>query len=110
MTAMRSAVHHLHSIVSVAHNDISPNNIMVDNGLPLLIDFGSCRPLGDAMSISRGTPGWNLDSLLPSRDGVFDPRRDNFSESACFPLPSLPIFPKYDTLSDIRSGRRSSCP
>jgi len=82
MAAMRSAVRHLHSVIGVAHNDINPNNIMVVDELPVLVDFGSCRPLGDVMGGSRGTPGWDLHSLL--NGGVFDPMADQFSESTCF--------------------------
>jgi serine/threonine protein kinase len=80
LAAMRSAVHHLHSVVGVAHNDINPSNIMVVDGLPVLIDFGSCRPLGWKMGTSRGTPGWEPNS--PLRDSSND-----CSESMSFIIP-----------------------
>jgi hypothetical protein len=32
---------------------------MVDaRGIPVLIDFGSCREMGEKLSPSRGTAGW----------------------------------------------------
>lgn len=59
MTSLRSAITHLHSVVGVAHNDLNPSNIMVGkDGMPVLIDFGSTRPLGRKMGMSHGTPGW----------------------------------------------------
>ncbi|KAK1764626.1 kinase-like domain-containing protein [Phialemonium atrogriseum] len=58
MAALESAVHHLHSL-GMAHNDINPANIMVgEGGVPVLVDFGSCREVGHKMTTSRGTPGW----------------------------------------------------
>lgn len=58
MTALESAVRHLHSI-GLAHNDINPANILVNShGLPVLVDFGSCREIGQKLTTSRGTPGW----------------------------------------------------
>lgn len=58
MAALESAVKHLHSL-GLAHNDIDPRNIMVDaTGMPILIDFGSCREVGRKLGVSRGTTGW----------------------------------------------------
>lgn len=59
MAALRSAIVYLHSVVGVAHNDLNPSNIMVGKDrMPVLIDFGSARPLGCKMGFSVGTPGW----------------------------------------------------
>lgn len=44
---LESAVSHLHSL-GMAHNDINPRNIMIKDGDPILIDFGSCQPYGKA--------------------------------------------------------------
>lgn len=58
MDALQAAIHHLHDI-GFAHNDINPRNIMVgEGGIPVLIDFGSCRRVGEKLGRSRGTPGW----------------------------------------------------
>ncbi|KAI1132463.1 kinase-like domain-containing protein [Nemania abortiva] len=54
--AVESAVHHIHSL-GLAHNDINPDNIMIRNGMPVLIDFGSCQPFGMHLQ-SLGTDGW----------------------------------------------------
>jgi serine/threonine protein kinase len=56
LAELQSAVDHLHSL-GLAHNDISPDNIMIQNGRPILIDFGSCQPVGKRL-LSLGTPGW----------------------------------------------------
>lgn len=60
MDALESAVRHLHSELGVAHNDINPLNIMVNgsNKMPVLVDFGSARKIGEKLGVSRGTPGW----------------------------------------------------
>ncbi|KAH6847188.1 serine/threonine-protein kinase [Chaetomium sp. MPI-CAGE-AT-0009] len=54
--ALQSAVAYLHSL-GRAHNDINPGNIMVRDGMPVFVDFGSCRPFGEGLQ-STGTPGW----------------------------------------------------
>lgn len=42
----------------LAHNDINPENIMVGHdGLPVLIDFGSCQPFGKRL-LTLSTEGW----------------------------------------------------
>lgn len=56
LMALESAVDHIHSL-GLAHNDINPDNIMIKNGAPVLIDFGSCQPFGNRLQ-SLGTPGW----------------------------------------------------
>ncbi|KAK0620983.1 kinase-like domain-containing protein [Immersiella caudata] len=54
--ALESAIAYLHQL-GLAHNDINPHNIMVRDGLPFLIDFGSCAPYGGRLQ-SLGSPGW----------------------------------------------------
>ncbi|KAF2241352.1 hypothetical protein BU26DRAFT_440672 [Trematosphaeria pertusa] len=53
---IKSAVEHIHSL-GLAHNDLNPSNIMLNQGEPIIIDFGSCQPFGKAL-VSAGTPGW----------------------------------------------------
>jgi serine/threonine protein kinase len=54
--ALESSVDHLHSL-GLAHNDVNPDNIMVKDGMPVLIDFGSSQPFGNHLQ-SLGTEGW----------------------------------------------------
>ncbi|EPE34776.1 Protein kinase-like (PK-like) [Glarea lozoyensis ATCC 20868] len=61
---LQSAVDFLHSL-GLAHNDISPDNIMIKDGLPILIDFGSCQPFGRNLQ-SLGTPGWCKETFFTS--------------------------------------------
>ncbi|KAF5027090.1 hypothetical protein F66182_802 [Fusarium sp. NRRL 66182] len=56
LEALESAVDYIHSL-GLAHNDINPYNIMVKDGMPVLIDFGSCRAVGERLQ-SLGTSGW----------------------------------------------------
>ncbi|CVK84543.1 uncharacterized protein FPRN_01998 [Fusarium proliferatum] len=41
----------------LAHNDINPHNIMVKDAMRVLIDFGSCQPVGQRLQ-SLATEGW----------------------------------------------------
>ncbi|KAK4158038.1 kinase-like domain-containing protein [Chaetomidium leptoderma] len=70
MDALRAAVEHLHSI-GLAHNDLNPYNVMVSkDGMPVLIDFGSCAEFGANLT-NGGTPGWveNLETYMLSEKG-----------------------------------------
>ncbi|KAK3386791.1 hypothetical protein B0H63DRAFT_508734 [Podospora didyma] len=51
LRAVASAVHHLHNVVGLVHNDIQPTNSMVspDGTAPTLIDLGSAAPEGEEM-------------------------------------------------------------
>lgn len=52
-----SGVMHLHSL-GLAHNDLNPNNIVVDKeDNSVIIDFGSCKPYGQQL-MTAGTPEW----------------------------------------------------
>lgn len=58
MDQIEAAVTHLHSL-GLAHNDISPSNIMFDNiGQAILIDFDSCAPLCSSLTKGGHTTGW----------------------------------------------------
>jgi len=53
-----AGVKHLHSL-GIAHNDINPNNIMLDEeDRPVIVDLGGCRPFGEEM-VEGGTLDWN---------------------------------------------------
>jgi serine/threonine protein kinase len=57
MESVTDAVHHLHTL-GLAHNDLNPANIMVDeDDVTYLIDMGSCQPFGHAL-ITAGSRGW----------------------------------------------------
>ncbi|KAH8754189.1 hypothetical protein F5883DRAFT_382254, partial [Diaporthe sp. PMI_573] len=58
MDQIEAAAKHLHSI-GLAHNDISPSNIMFDNtGQAVLIDLDSCAPLGNSLTKGGLVTGW----------------------------------------------------
>ncbi|KAI0433129.1 kinase-like protein [Xylaria sp. FL1042] len=72
MEELESAVSRLH-MAGLAHNDLKPSNILLDEDhMPVLIDFGSCRPFG-ARLMEGGTPGWsNGQNLVVSSDKEHD--------------------------------------
>ncbi|CAA7260740.1 unnamed protein product [Cyclocybe aegerita] len=54
---IQAGLDHLHSL-GLAHNDINPHNIMLDDsGNPVIVDFDSCASIG--ATTSAGTPGWS---------------------------------------------------
>jgi serine/threonine protein kinase len=58
MDQVEAAARHLHSL-GLAHNDISPSNIMFDNtGQAVLIDFDACAPLGNTLNKGGLVTGW----------------------------------------------------
>lgn len=57
MLKIREGVKHIHSL-GFAHNDLNPTNILLDsNDNPVVIDFGSCKRVGEEL-LSGGTHGW----------------------------------------------------
>ena len=67
LESLKSAVEYLHTL-GLAHNDINPDNIMVKNGLPVLIDFDSCQPFGKRLQ-SLGTERWYENVFYTSEKG-----------------------------------------
>lgn len=58
MDQIEAAATHLHSL-GLAHNDISPSNIVFDTtGQAVLIDFDCCAPLGNDLTKGGLVTGW----------------------------------------------------
>lgn len=56
---LEDGIRHLHGL-GLAHNDISPNNIMMDSeNKPIIIDFDSAKPIGEQL-VKGGTMIWLL--------------------------------------------------
>lgn len=68
-----TGIRHLHSL-GLVHNDINPANIMFDErGVPVVIDFDSCRRIGEPLRDTRAkrTIGWHdpeVDVALEKND------------------------------------------
>ncbi|KAK0658071.1 kinase-like domain-containing protein [Cercophora newfieldiana] len=65
LRTLASAVHHLHHVIGLVHNDIHPSNIMVspDGSTPTLIDLGSALPDGEEMLQCQPFSCWGRDPL-----------------------------------------------
>ena len=59
------AAYMMHETLGLAHNDINPFNIMLDDdGNAIIIDFDSCMPIGqDIRCRKAGTFGWEMDPV-----------------------------------------------
>ena len=67
---MKRGVDHLHHI-GLVHNDFNPSNIMFDGDTPVIIDFDSCKQIGEELGDKAGTHGWDLEHAniaLPEND------------------------------------------
>jgi len=54
-----AGIRHLHSL-HIVHNDITPSNIMFkEDGRLAIIDFGSCRKVGESLQGVPRTHGWH---------------------------------------------------
>lgn len=89
-----AGIRHLHSL-GLVHNDITPSNIMFEeNGVPVIIDFDSCRKVGEALNDgnngTKRTHGWHdpevqfalekngLDALVELRTWLVGDSKDDF--------------------------------
>lgn len=71
LDGIQAGIYHLHSL-DLVHNDITPANIMFEeDGSPVLIDFDSCRKVGEALHQTKRTYGWHdpdIDTALKKND------------------------------------------
>lgn len=57
LTGIKDGIKHLHSL-GLVHNDINPSNIMLDGDRAIIIEFGSCRKLGQSLEGVGRTYEW----------------------------------------------------
>lgn len=65
LAGVESGIRHLHSL-GLVHNDINPSNIMFDGDKLVIIDFGSCRPIGESMEVCGRTYEWYDETVMLS--------------------------------------------
>ncbi|KAI1158894.1 kinase-like domain-containing protein [Nemania serpens] len=66
MNGIEAGVRHMHGL-GLVHNDLNPDNIMMDGDSPVIIDFDSCKPEGQKLGIKGGTYGYSLDEEYSKR-------------------------------------------
>ena len=54
------ALHYLHTVPLLVHLDVKPGNVVLRDGRPVLLDFGTARPVGAPAPTgkARGTPAY----------------------------------------------------
>lgn len=70
LDGIESGLKHLHSL-GLVHNDVNPSNIMRDGDDWVLIDFGSCRRMGENLDHVGRTYEWYDEAVkesLPTND------------------------------------------
>jgi serine/threonine protein kinase len=71
LEGIKNGLNYLHAL-GLVHNDITPSNIMLDeHDTPIIIDFGSCRAMGESLEDVGRTYEWHDDEVQttsPSND------------------------------------------
>lgn len=73
LEGVEKGLKHLHSL-GLVHNDLNPANIMFateNDETPIIIDFGSCRPVGHSLQNVGRTPEWHdpdVRTSVPTND------------------------------------------
>ncbi|KAJ5587439.1 uncharacterized protein N7459_003204 [Penicillium hispanicum] len=70
LAGVESGIRHLHCL-GLVHNDINPSNIMIDGVKSIVIDFGSCRPIGESLEGVGRTYEWydeKVQQSVPEND------------------------------------------
>lgn len=81
----------------IMHRDIAPDNIMIENGEPVLVDFGAARVEdGRSSSLLIGKRGYSSPEQMAG--GVLDRRSDIYSMGATFYKALTGITPQDSTL------------
>lgn len=70
LAGVESGIRHLHGL-GLVHNDINPSNIMLDGEEGVIIDFGSCKRVGESLDDGGRTYEWydeHVTTALPQND------------------------------------------
>lgn len=80
MEGVMLGLHHLHTALRVAHNDVSPENIVITNGRAVLCDLGLARPLGGPVPrVSSRKRQYHAPEVCSRRQSACDTPSDVFS-------------------------------
>jgi serine/threonine protein kinase len=62
LEGIKDGIKHRHGL-RLVHCDINPTNIVMNREDPVIIDFDSCRHIGELLGLKAGTEGWTREDL-----------------------------------------------
>ncbi|CBY00826.1 similar to serine/threonine-protein kinase [Plenodomus lingam JN3] len=68
---IKDGIKHLHDLGFV-HCDVNPTNIVMNGDAPVIIDFDSCRRIGEPLGLKAGTRGWTREDFTSAQQEVDD--------------------------------------
>jgi serine/threonine protein kinase len=71
LEGIKDGIKHLHGL-GLVHCDINPTNIVMNREEPVIVDFDSCRPMGERLGLKAGTKGWTREDLTSAQQEIDD--------------------------------------
>lgn len=64
---IEDGIKHLHGLGFV-HCDVNPANIVMNGNDPVIVDFDSCRRIGEPLGLKAGTSGWTREDCTIAQE------------------------------------------
>jgi len=71
LQGIKNGIKHLHDLGFV-HCDVNPANIVMNGTDPIIIDFDSCRRIGEPLGLKAGTRGWTGEDFTSAQREMDD--------------------------------------
>jgi len=71
LKGIKDGIKHLHDLGFV-HCDVNPANVVMIENDPVIVDFDSCRRIGELLGLKAGTRGWAREDLTLAQQEIDD--------------------------------------